>query len=214
MDIDKNSAAKALARDMIVAGAVLFRPSEPFVWASGWLSPVYIDSRKVLSLPSTRDLVKERLAQSVRELYPGAGLIAGVATGAIAHGALVADALGLPMVYVRPKPKDHGTRSLVEGILPEGARTVVVEDMVSTGKSSLAAVGALRSAGASVLGMTALFTYGFPVAEEAFAAAGVQLETISSYDAVVEAALEAGILSPSDEDTLREWRRSPQTWKQ
>ena len=211
--MDKNSVAKALAGGMIDSGAVLFSPGEPFTWASGWLSPVYIDSRKVLSVPWLRNLVKEALSQTVRTLYPQAEVIAGVATGAIAHGALVADALGLPMVYVRPKPKDHGTRSQIEGILPEGACTVVVEDMVSTGKSSLAAVEALRASGAEVLGMTALFTYGFPLAEERFSSAGVPLSTLSTYGAVVEAALERGLLTPSDQETLLQWRRSPQTWK-
>lgn len=209
-----DTTATRLASSMLEIGAVLLSPDKPFTWASGWRSPIYTDSRRILSFPALRSWVADRLAERVAGLYPGAETVAGVATGAISHGVLVAERLGKPFIYVRSKPKDHGTGARVEGLLVPGTRVVVVEDMVSTGKSSLEAVDALREAGAEVLGMVALFTYGFDLAAERFSAAGVHLDTLSSYQAILEAGLSSGTLKEQDTETLREWRRSPSTWGQ
>ena len=184
----------------------------PFTWASGWLSPFYCDNRKTLAYPDVRTFVKEQLARIVSEKYPQATAIAGVATGAIAQGALVADALGLPMCYVRSKAKDHGMGNLIEGTLPEGAKVVVVEDLISTGGSSLKAVEALRAAGFEILGMVASYTYGFPVAAEAFKAADVELTTLTNYEAVVQAALASGYIEEKHIPMLAEWRANPSEW--
>ena len=193
-------------------GAVILRPSDPFTWASGWHSPIYCDNRRILSHPSLRSWVAGKLSDCVQEAYPGVEYVAGVATGAIAHGVLVADKLGKPFVYVRPKPKDHGTGSQIEGELPAGARVVVVEDLISTGMSSLAAVKALREKGAEVLGMAALFTYAFPLAADRFAEAGVQLYTLTDYPALLGTALERGYIEENQLGVLEQWRESPSTW--
>ena len=169
------------AQMLLNVKCIKVQPEAPFTWASGWLSPFYCDNRKTLAYPDVRTFVKEQLARIVSEKYPQATAIAGVATGAIAQGALVADALGLPMCYVRSKAKDHGMGNLIEGTLPEGAKVVVVEDLISTGGSSLKAVEALRAAGFEILGMVASYTYGFPVAAEAFKAADVELTTLTNY---------------------------------
>ena len=203
---------RKLAAGLLRIGAVLLRPDEPFTWASGWHSPIYCDNRRILSDPELRSFVAESLAGMATGLYPEAEIVAGVATGAIAHGVLAADRMGKPFVYVRPKPKDHGTGSQIEGKLPDGAKVVVIEDLVSTGMSSLAAVEALRKAGADVLGMVAIFTYGFDIAEDRFAAAGVRLSTLSNYGALIEEATEAGLVKPSDAEVLMEWRRDPANW--
>ena len=203
-----------MAVSMLDIGAVLLAPERPFTWASGWRSPIYTDSRRILSEPSLRGWVADRLAERIAALYPEAETIAGVATGAIAHGVLVAERLGKPFIYVRSKPKDHGTGALVEGALLPGAKVVVVEDMISTGKSSLEAVEALRGAGAEVLGMLARFSYGFDLAARRFAESGVALETLSSYQAILDAALAAGKLQDADVETLRSWRRDPSGWGQ
>ncbi|MCF0176002.1 MAG: orotate phosphoribosyltransferase [Bacteroidales bacterium] len=208
----ENNTKKAVASHLLSIKAVLLRPESPFTWASGWHSPIYCDNRKILSYPEIREDVCRRMADFISATYPDAEVLAGVATGAIAHGMLVAHMLGKPFVYVRPKPKDHGTGSQIEGILPEGAKTVVVEDLISTGMSSLAATKALRDAGADVLGMAAIFTYGFSKAEEAFAEAEVRLDTLSNYDALVEVAAETGYIKESDLDVLKAWRLSPSTW--
>ena len=207
-----DTTAYRLAASMLEIGAVLLSPEKPFTWASGWHSPIYTDSRRILSVPALRSWVADCLAERIAARYPEAETIAGVATGAIAHGVLVAERLGKPFVYVRSKPKDHGIGALVEGTLPPGTKVVVVEDMISTGKSSLEAVEALRGAGADVLGMVALFTYGFDLAAERFAADGVTLETLSSYQAILDAALAAGRLRDQDIETLRAWRRDPSAW--
>lgn len=204
--------SKALSSALLSMGAVSLRPSDPFTWASGWRSPIYCDNRKVLSDPALRSSVAQWLAGMAADLYPEADVVAGVATGAIAHGVLVADRLGKPFCYVRPKPKDHGTKSRIEGVLPEGAKVVVVEDLVSTGMSSLEAVAALREAGAEVLGMVALFTYAFPVASERFSGAGVALDTISSYPDLLAEALEGGYITRDQLPVLEAWRDSPSTW--
>lgn len=203
---------RKLASELLRIKAVLLRPGEPFTWASGWRSPIYCDNRRILGDPGLRGKVASWLAGRARELFPEAETVAGVATGAIAHGALVADRLGKPFVYVRPKPKDHGTGSRIEGMLVPGSPTVVVEDLVSTGMSSLEAVKALREAGARVLGMVAIFSYRFPEAEERFASEGVTLSTLSNYGALLEEACESGFIEPSDMDVLRQWRADPAGW--
>ena len=203
---------RKLAAGLLRAGAVLLRPDEPFTWASGWHSPIYCDNRRILSDPCLRSFVAGALAEKASALYPEAGVVAGVATGAIAHGVLAADRMGKPFVYVRPKPKDHGTRSQIEGNLTAGAKVVVIEDLVSTGMSSLAAVEALREAGAEVLGMVAIFTYGFDVAAERFRAAGVQLDTVSNYGSPIDEATSAGLVKPEDAEVLRRWRLDPAGW--
>ena len=209
MDI-KNQFAKKL----MDIKAIKLQPNEPFTWASGWKSPIYTDNRKTLSYPQLRSFVKLELCHAIQEHFPEAEAVAGVATGAIAQGALVAEELGLPYCYVRPKPKDHGMGNQVEGQLEQGAKVVVVEDLISTGGSSLKAVEALRQYGVEVIGMVASFTYGFPVAEEAFREAGVELITLSNYEAVVEEAAKTGYIAEADKAVLAEWRKSPSTWKQ
>ena len=203
---------KLFAAKLLEVKAVKLQPGQPFTWASGWKSPIYCDNRKTLSYPALRSFVKTELTRLVLENFPEAEAVAGVATGAIAQGALVADLLGKPFAYVRSKPKDHGMENLIEGTLPEGARVVVVEDLISTGGSSLKAVDALRRAGFQVVGMVASFTYGFPVAEEAFREAGVQLMTLSNYNAVVAEALRTGYIQESDVEMLSEWRKAPEKW--
>ena len=201
-----------LAAGLLRIGAVLLRPDEPFTWASGWRSPIYCDNRRILSDPELRSMVAEAFAAKVAELYPEAEVLAGVATGAIAHGVLVADRMCKPFVYVRPKPKDHGTGSQIEGELPEGSKVVVIEDLISTGMSSLAAVDALRKAGADVLGMVAIFTYGFDLASERFKEAGVPLATLSNYGSLIDVATSAGLVKPSDTEVLQRWREDPAGW--
>ncbi len=203
---------KLFAAKLLEVKAVKLQPGQPFTWASGWKSPIYCDNRKTLSYPALRSFVKTELTRLVLENFPEAEAVAGVATGAIAQGALVADLLGKPFAYVRSKPKDHGMENLIEGTLPEGARVVVVEDLISTGGSSLKAVDALRRAGFQVVGMVASFTYGFPVAEEAFREADVRLMTLSNYNAVVAEALRTGYIQESDIEMLSEWRKAPEKW--
>ncbi|MBR1448361.1 MAG: orotate phosphoribosyltransferase [Prevotella sp.] len=208
MDIKKQFAQK-----LMDIKAIKLQPNDPFTWASGWKSPIYTDNRKTLGFPSLRSFVKLELCHTIQEQFPEAEAVAGVATGAIAQGALVAEELGLPYCYVRPKPKDHGMGNQVEGELKKGAKVVVVEDLISTGGSSLKAVAALREYGVEVVGMVASFTYGFPVAEEAFREAGVRLITLSDYNAVLEQAAETGYIKPDEIEVLKEWRKSPSTWK-
>ena len=192
--------------------AIKLQPNDPFTWASGWKSPIYTDNRKTLGYPDVRSFVKLELCHTIQEHFPEAEAVAGVATGAIAQGALVADELGLPYCYVRPKPKDHGMGNQVEGEINQGVKVVVVEDLISTGGSSLKAVEALRQYGVEVIGMVASFTYGFPVAEEAFAAAGVKLITLSNYEAVIEEAAKTGYIKEEDKQVLAEWRKDPTVW--
>lgn len=203
---------KAFAGKLLDIKAVKLQPNEPFTWASGWKSPIYCDNRKVNSYPAVRSFVKLELVHAILENFPEAEAVAGVATGAISQGALVADALGLPFAYVRPKPKDHGMGNQIEGELAEGTKVVVVEDLISTGGSSLKAVDALRKAGIEVVGMVASHTYGFPVAEQAFKDAGVRLITLTDYDHIIEQAVETGYVSASDMEVLKEWRKNPAEW--
>ncbi len=209
-----DSIKKQFATKLLGIKAIKLQPNDPFTWASGWRSPIYTDNRKTLAYPEIRSFVKQELVHLVHEHFPEAVAVAGVATGAIAQGALVAEELGMPFCYVRSKPKDHGMGNLIEGTLPEGAKVVVIEDLISTGGSSLKAVEALRQAGFDVVGMVASYTYGFPVAEKAFKAAGVKLVTICDYDATTEIAAEVGYIKAEDLEVLKEWRKSPSTWMQ
>ena len=206
------SVEKAVAKSLMEIKAVMLRPEKPFVWASGWNSPIYCDNRRILSYPAIRENVCRWMADIIMKQYPDVEVIAGVATGAIAHGYLVAHMLGKPFCYVRPKPKDHGTGSQIEGILESGAKVVIVEDLISTGMSSLAAKNALVNAGADVMGMVAIFSYGFNTARKAFEAANVELTTLSNYDALIDVASETGYIRSEDIDVLKEWRFSPSTW--
>lgn len=204
---------KAFASKLLKIKAIKLQPDNPFTWASGWKSPFYCDNRKTLSFPELRNYVKLELTHAVLEHFPEAEAIAGVATGAIAQGALVADALGLPFVYVRSKAKDHGMENLIEGELKPGTKVVVIEDLISTGGSSLKAVDAIRRAGCEVIGMVASYTYGFPVAKQAFDDAKVELITLTDYEHVVAEALETGYISDADVEVLNEWRKTPADWK-
>ena len=207
-----NELKNILAAKLLEVKAIKLQPTQPFTWASGWRSPFYCDNRKTLSYPALRSFVKIELSRLVLENFPEADAVAGVATGAIAQGALVAEELSLPFAYVRSKPKDHGMENLIEGTLPEGARVVVVEDLISAGSSSLKAVDALRRAGFEVVGMVASYTYGFPVAVEAFREAGVKLITLTDYEAVVAEALRTGYIGESDIELLNTWRKDPANW--
>ena len=200
---------KDFASKLLEIKAIKLQPQNPFTWASGWKSPFYCDNRKTLSFTDVRSYVKLELAHAILAHFPQATAVAGVATGAIAQGAMVADELNMPFCYVRSKAKDHGMGNLIEGELPVGAKVVVVEDLISTGGSSLKAVEALRQAGFEVVGMVASYTYGFAVAEEAFAQAGVKLVTLTDYEHVVERALETGYSQDSDVELLHRWRKDP-----
>ena len=204
---------KVFASKLLDIKAIKLQPNDPFTWASGWKSPFYCDNRKTLSFPELRNFVKLQLVHTVMQHFPQAEAVAGVATGAIAQGALVADELNMPFVYVRSKAKDHGMGNLIEGELPAGAKVVVIEDLISTGGSSLKAVEALRAAGYEVVGMVASYTYGFPVAAKAFADAGVELQTLTDYDHVVEQALATGYIAEADVELLHEWRKDPANWR-
>jgi orotate phosphoribosyltransferase len=204
--------AKKTAEYLLQIKAIKLQPAKPFTWASGWRSPIYCDNRKTLSFPAVRSFIRDAFASKVRQLYPDAEVIAGVATGAIAHGALVADALSLPFIYVRSGAKDHGLGNQIEGYYEEGQRVVVIEDLISTGGSSLGAVRALRAAGCRVEGMIAIFTYGFKKAEEAFAAEECRLDTLGNYSVLVDMALNSGYISAEEVETLREWRKEPSEW--
>lgn len=201
-----------IARQLLATEAVKVRVDNPFTWASGWKSPFYCDNRRTLSFPEVRGQVRDALCEK-SELFPEFDVVAGVATGAIAQGALVADKLGKPFIYVRSAPKDHGMANQIEGYLPENSRVLVIEDLVSTGGSSLKAVQALRDAGSTVVGMIASFTYGFPVSVNAFAEAGVRLETLTDYETLIAAAIESGYVTAESLPTLREWRANPSEWK-
>ena len=206
------SIEKIVAKQLLDIKAVKLNPENPFTWASGWKSPIYCDNRKVLSYPAARKVVYEAFVEIIKKNFKDVDVIAGVATGAIAYGMMVAEVLGLPFVYVRPKPKDHGTGSQVEGDLPEKARVVVVEDLISTGGSSLAAVDALQKAGANVLGMVAIFTYNFIKSRRAFENANVELHTLSHYEALLEKAVEENYIKADCLDILKEWRINPEIW--
>jgi orotate phosphoribosyltransferase len=203
---------QTLAKRLLKIRAIKLQPANPFIWASGWKSPIYCDNRKTLSYPALRNFIKLELARMIIEKYEDVGAIAGVATGAIAQGAMVAEELNLPFVYIRATPKDHGLENLIEGDLKPGTKVVVVEDLISTGGSSLKAVEAIRNAGCHVSGMVAIFTYGFPIAEEKFKEAKVKLTTLCNYDAVLDEALKTEYIDESEIKTLQEWRHDPANW--
>ena len=203
---------KDFAARLLQVNAIKLQPNDPFTWASGWKSPFYCDNRRTLSFPQLRSFIKLELTHAVLEHFPQADAVAGVATGAIAQGALVADALQLPFVYVRSKPKDHGLENLIEGDLKAGQKVVVIEDLISTGGSSLKAVEAIRKAGCEVVVMVAAYTYGFSVAEEAVKAADVKLVTLTDYEHVVQKAVETGYIAKEDVVLLNEWRLNPAEW--
>ena len=206
-----NTLDTIFAEKLLKIKAIKVQPESPFTWASGWKSPFYCDNRKTLSYPVLRSFIKIEFCRIILENFPEANAIAGVATGAIPQGALVADELQLPFGYVRSKPKDHGLENLIEGELSPGMKVVVVEDLVSTGGSSLKAVEALRQ-DCEVVGMVAAFTYGFPIAEEAFKKAQVKLITLTNYQAVVQSALETGYINNAHVPVLNQWRRDPANW--
>ena len=203
---------KLFAEKLLKIKAIKLQPANPFTWASGWKSPFYCDNRKTLSYPALRNFVKLEIARLIQEQFGEVDAIAGVATGAIPQGALVADALNLPFVYVRSTPKDHGLENLIEGELRPGMKVVVIEDLISTGGSSLKAVEAIRRDGCEVIGMVASYTYGFPVAIEAFKAAKVKLVTLTNYEAVLDVALKTGYIRAQDIPVLDAWRKDPAHW--
>jgi len=204
--------AKKTAEYLLQIKAIKLQPSNPFTWASGWKSPIYCDNRKTLSFPEVRSFIRDSFAERIKELYPEAELIAGVATGAIAHGALAADKLGLPFIYVRSGAKEHGLGNQIEGYFEAGQKVVVIEDLISTGGSSLSAVKALREAGCNVLGMVAIFTYEFSKATDGFAGEHCSLNTLSNYSTLVETAVKTGYIGQEEVETLKKWRTDPSVW--
>lgn len=207
-----NGTAHKTAELLLQINAIKLQPQKPFTWASGWKSPIYCDNRITLSYPPIRNFIRENLANQIEELYGKPDVIAGVATGAIGIGALVADYLNLPFCYVRPEAKSHGRKNQIEGLLPKNQNVVVVEDLISTGGSSLKAVEALRKAKANVKGMVAIFTYGFPVADENFKKAKVSLHTLSDYDSLLKQAEKSKYISSKEAKVLGNWRKNPSEW--
>ena len=211
MLIDKNTAKKT-AEVLLQINAIKLNPKDPFTWASGWKSPIYCDNRIVLSFPSIRDFIRKKMAEQVKNQYDKPDVIAGVATGAIGIGILVAEYMGLPFVYVRPEPKKHGRQNQIEGFLEKGQNVVVIEDLISTGKSSLNAVKALKDAGVNVKGMIAIFTYGFDIANQNFEKEGVNLSTLSDYNYLLEQALDTNYINTDELETLSQWNSNPSEW--
>lgn len=204
---------KAVAEKLLQVQAVKLSPEQPFTWASGWKSPIYCDNRRVLSFPFVRDFVKSELCNVIFEGFPQADLLAGVATAGIPWGAMAADQLKLPYIYVRPKPKEHGLGNQVEGFYEHGQRVLVVEDLISTGKSSLQVVDVLRAAGLEVVGMVSIFTYGFDLADKAFAEAGVTYRSLTNYAQLISLAVEKGQVTAETEQLLLKWRNDPAHWQ-
>ncbi|MTG98113.1 MULTISPECIES: orotate phosphoribosyltransferase [Myroides] len=213
MIFNKETAHKT-AESLLQINAIKLNPKNPFTWASGWKSPIYCDNRITLSYPEIRKFLQKEFAENIVAKYGKPDVIAGVATGAIGIGLLVAEALELPFVYVRPEPKKHGRQNQIEGQLEAGKTVVVIEDLISTGKSSLQAVEALKENGANILGMAAIFTYEFQVAEDNFKNAGIELTTLSNYSSLLENAVNQKYISDGDLDTLQEWRKNPAEWNQ
>ncbi|MDF1548183.1 MAG: orotate phosphoribosyltransferase [Bacteroidales bacterium] len=208
MEITENLIAKTLLQ----INAIKLNPTNPYTWASGWKSPIYCDNRKILSFPKARDIVKKAFADLIKEKYGNVDVIAGVATGAIAHGALVADLLNLPFIYVRSSSKGHGLENLIEGVLEAGQKVVVIEDLISTGGSSIKAVEAIREKNAQVLGMMAIFSYGFEIALNNFKNAQCQLDILSNYNTLLKIAIETGYIKSEQLETLNNWRNNPENW--
>lgn len=209
---DKETALK-VASDLLQIEAIKLSVENPFTWSSGWKSPIYCDNRLSLSFPAIRTFIKEQLAVAAKALFPGYEAVAGVATAGIPQGALLAEALDVPFIYVRSKAKGHGMTNLIEGKVTPGQKVIVVEDLVSTGGSSLKAAADLRASGFEILGMLAIFTYGFPVADENFAEANIILHTLSNYSVMLEKAKELGYVQESDLASLEEWRKDPSVWR-
>ena len=203
---------KNIAKQLLQINAIKLNPAKPFTWASGWNSPIYCDNRKTLSYPDVRKSICNCFVESIKNKYPEAEGIAGVATGAIAHGVLVAEAMDLPFVYVRSSAKSHGLTNQIEGYYEKNQKFVVVEDLISTGGSSLSAVKSLRDASCEVLGMVAIFSYGFPVAVDNFLNANCNLETLSNYSTLIDLAVESGYVSENELETLKNWRLNPDKW--
>ncbi len=204
--------AKKTAEVLLEANAIKLSPKAPFTWASGWKSPIYCDNRIILSFPAIRYFVKKTMAKHIEDTYGKPDAIAGVATGAIGIGMLVAEVLDLPFIYVRPEAKGHGRKNQIEGYIEEGKTVVVVEDLISTGKSSLKAVEALRAANVTVKGMVAIFTYGFQVSKDNFEKENVLLHTLGSYDSLLEQALHTNYITKEELETLTEWNTNPSEW--
>ncbi len=205
---------RAIAEKLLQVNAIRLNPDEPFTWASGWKSPIYCDNRRVLSFPHVREFIKSELCNVIFEKFPDADYLAGVATAGIPWGAMAADQLKLPFIYVRPKPKEHGLGNQIEGYVEAGKKVIVVEDLISTGKSSLQVVEVLRNAGLQVEGMVAIFTYGFPLASHSFAEVGVPLKTLTNYQTLIDLAIQKGIVQQDQENILKEWAENPSAWKQ
>jgi orotate phosphoribosyltransferase len=205
---------REIAELLLQSKAIKLEPAKPFIWASGWYSPIYCDNRITLSYPEIRTVIRDNFAEIINEKFPEADLIAGVATGAIAQGALVADKMELPFVYVRPSAKAHGRQNLIEGRIGGSKNVVIIEDLISTGGSSLKAAAALKEAGCKVLGMVAIFTYGFSLAEENFREAGIKLITLSSYNELLNLATETQFITKEQYKVLLEWRKDPANWMQ
>ncbi len=203
---------QAVAEKLLQVKAIRLNVKEPFTWASGWKSPIYCDNRKVLSFPHVREFIKSEMCNVIFEQFADAELLAGVATAGIAWGAMAADQLKLPYVYVRPKPKEHGLGNQIEGFYEAGQKVVVVEDLISTGKSSLEVVEVLRKAGVEVIGMVSIFTYGFDVAKEAFQKAGVEYRSLTNYPTLINLAIEKKIVEASEQEVLLKWAKDPAHW--
>ncbi len=205
--------AKVVAEKLLQVNAVKLNPDQPFTWASGWKSPIYCDNRRILSFPFIRDFIKSEMCNLVFDKFPDAQLLAGVATAGIAWGALVADQLKLPYLYVRPKPKEHGLGNQIEGYYEKGQKTVIIEDLVSTGKSSLQVAELLKNSGLEVIGMTSIFTYGFTQATAAIQNASLAFHALTNYEMVLELAIAKGLVSAGQQEILLKWREDPANWK-
>ncbi len=203
---------QTVADRLLQVGAVKLNPTQPFTWASGWKSPIYCDNRKVLSFPYDRDFIKSELCSVIFEMFPDIDGIAGVATAGISWGVMAADQLKLPFIYVRPKPKEHGLSNQLEGEMPKGSRVLVVEDLISTGKSSLQVCDVLKASGIEVAGMVSIFTYGFELASQAFEQAGIRLVSLTNYTALLELSLKQGKIDEKELEVLAEWRKDPANW--
>ena len=204
---------KAVAEKLLQINAIRLNPQQPFTWASGWKSPIYCDNRKTLSFPYTRDFIKSELCNLIFESFPEAEWLAGVATAGIAWGAMAADQLKLPYIYVRPKPKEHGLGNQIEGYFEKAKKVVVIEDLISTGKSSLQVCEVLQKEGLEVLGIVSIFNYGFDVANEVIEKAGIPFKSLTNYDTLIPLAIEKGIVNKEEENTLLNWRKDPANWK-
>jgi orotate phosphoribosyltransferase len=204
---------KAVAEKLLQINAIKLSPQQPFTWASGWKSPIYCDNRKVLSFPYIRDFIKSEMCNIIFEKFPDAQMLAGVATAGIAWGAMAADQLKLPFVYVRSKPKEHGMGNQIEGYYEEAQKVIVVEDLISTGKSSLDVVDVLRKNGLAVLGMVSIFTYGFTIASDQFNKAGVPYESLTDYESLISLAIDKGMVGQNEQNTLLNWRVDPANWR-